>query len=450
MNQLEQITIAVIRKVAPISEAKALMINNFIWLFADKILRMGVGLIVNIQITRFLGPAGAGLFDSSIALAGMFYPLVTLGMDSIVLRDLIKEPERKAEILGTALRLRVIAATCAIFLAMGLAFGLNPNDTDYITMVGIQMLTLLCLGFDVPELYYQSLTKSKYTVYARNIGFLVAVLWKIYLLYTKANVYWFVTALTLETLIGVMLAYRFLWKQGINPLQWVFNSKLAKEMVKAGFPLLLNGFAVLVFMKIDIAMIKQMLGNKEAGIYAAAVRLSEIWYFIPFAMIASVVPTLVKVHGTNMASYYLKYQRLFDLLFWFSIIMGGILASMSDFIVLLLYKAPFAESADILKLHIWSGVFVAINTASSYHFTYAKAQKIVLAKTVIAAALNVILNIYLIPIYGGWGSALATLISYAVAGHFSSAFFKESRFMFFMFYKSMNPVAAFRRIRMNG
>jgi len=450
LNKLEEQTIGIIRKLMPISEAKALMINNFIWLFSDKIVRMGLGLVINVKITQYLGPAGAGLFDSSIAFAGLFYPLVTLGMDSIVLRDLIKEPERKEEILGTALRMRVISAVCSIFIAMGLAYSLNPSDTDYITMVGIQMLTILCLAFDVPELYYQSLTKSKYTVYARNTGFLVASVWKVYLLLTHAPTVWFITALTLESLLGVVLAYRFIVKQGVNPLAWRFNWTLAQSLIKAGFPLLLNGFAVLVYMKIDITMLKQMLGNKEAGIYAAAVRLSEIWYFIPFAIIASVVPTLVKVHGENMKSYYLKYQRLFDILFWFSLIIGASLALGSNLIIGLLYGKAFAASAPILQLHIWSGIFVAINTACSYHFTYEKAQNIVLAKTTIGAVLNVVLNLILIPTHGAWGSALATLIAYAVAGHFSSVLFAKSRFMFFMFYKSMNPFAAYKRIMDKG
>ena len=46
-------------------------------------------------------------------------------------------------------------------------------------------------------------------------------------------------------------------------------------------------------MKIDQVMIKEMLGAEAVGQYAAAVRLSEVWYFIPIIIASSLFPAIV-------------------------------------------------------------------------------------------------------------------------------------------------------------
>jgi PST family polysaccharide transporter len=423
------------------------MIANAWWLFLDKILRMGVGLVINVQLTNYIGTAGNGLFNYAVMFVGMFYPLVTLGMDTIVVRELVNHPENKETILGTDLILRLCGGAFCFVVSPLLLWFLRPGEISLFYMVLLQLSTIFFLAFDVIELYYQSYIKSKYTVYARNTGFIISAVYKIVLLVQGATLPWFAAALTLETFLGVVLQYYFFAKQGHRVFTWKWDWTLGKKLLREGYPLMLSGFVVLIYMRIDVVMIGQIAGDAEAGIYAAAFRISEIWFFIPYAIINSVIPSLVRSFQTDKALYFRQYQRLYDLLIWFSIIMGIGLALGSHFIIALLYKPEFAAAANILIVHVWCGLFVAINTASSYHFTYEKQTRITLFKTGIGAATNVALNLLLIPKIGGIGAAWATIISYFIVALPSNYPFAAGRPMARLFVNSLNPFAAWQRIK---
>jgi len=447
MNQAEKAGFALLRKFIKVSPQQEAMIANAWWLFLDKILRMGVGLAINVQITNYIGAKGNGLFNYAIMFVGMFYPLVTLGMDSIVVRELINHPEKKESILGTDLILRLAGGAFCFVLAPLLLWYLRPGEFTLLNMVLLQLSTIFFLAFDVIELYYQSYIKSKYTVYARNTGFFISALYKIVLLVQGATLPWFAAALTLETFLGVVLQYYFFYRQGHNVFQWKWDWELGKRLLKEGYPLMLSGFVILIYMRIDVIMIGQIANDAEAGVYAAAFRVSEIWFFIPYAIINSVVPSLVRSFQQDKSLYYRQYQRLFDLLIWFSIIMGLGLALGSNFIIGLLYKPEFAAAGPILMVHVWCGLFVAINAASGFHFTYEKQTTITLFKTGIGAATNIGLNLWLIPMVGGIGAAWATIISYAIVALPANMPFKAGRPLTYMFFKSLQPIEAWKRIK---
>lgn len=440
MNQAEQWAVSWVKRLVPLSPKQELMLVNSFWLMLDKFLRMGVGLLVNVQITNYIGPSGNGLFNYAVMYVGMFYPLISLGMDTVVVRDLVHNPDNKDAILGTDVRLRLMGAVASMVIGPLLLWYLRPGQMDLMLMAVLQLLTLVFYAADVLELHYQSTVKSKYTVYARNFGFGIATAYKIALLVFGASLPWFVLALTLETGIGVILQYWFYRKQGFSWKLWQYNHTLAKSLLREGLPLMLSGFVILIYTRIDVLMIGQMVSDSEAGIYAAAFRISEIWYFIPFAIIGSVVPALVETYERNQVLYWQKYQRLFDGLIWFSIGAGSVLAFFAADIIGLLYKEAFSTAAGILVWHVWCGLFVAINQAASYHFTYAKATHIPLIKTIIGAGLNVGLNLLWIPTFGGLGAAYATLVSYGVVALPAHLFFKESRPFVWMVAASFNPL----------
>jgi PST family polysaccharide transporter len=164
MNSAERAGFTLLRKFTKVSPQQEAMIANAWWLFLDKILRMGVGLVINVQITNYIGTAGNGLFNYAVMFVGMFYPLVTLGMDTIVVRELVNHPENKETILGTDLILRLCGGAFCFVLSPLLLWFLRPGEISLFYMVLLQLSTIFFLAFDVIELYYQSYIKSKYTV----------------------------------------------------------------------------------------------------------------------------------------------------------------------------------------------------------------------------------------------------------------------------------------------
>ena len=95
------------------------IIGNIGWMLADKVLRMVVGLFVGIWVARYLGPEQFGFLSYAGAYVALFSAIATLGLDGIVVRELIREPERRNEILGTAFVLKLMGGVVLFLLTVG-------------------------------------------------------------------------------------------------------------------------------------------------------------------------------------------------------------------------------------------------------------------------------------------------------------------------------------------
>ena len=103
------------------------VIGNTAWLFSEKILQLGLGLLVGVWVARYLGPEKFGLFNYAITFVAMFSPFANLGLDGIVVRDVARDPSNKDETLGTAFALKLIGGIVTLILAVGTIFLLNPR-----------------------------------------------------------------------------------------------------------------------------------------------------------------------------------------------------------------------------------------------------------------------------------------------------------------------------------
>lgn len=125
-------------------------------------------------------------------------------------------------------------------------------------------------------------------------------------------------------------------------------------------------------------------------------------------------------------------------MFVLSFTLACITTILSDQIIKILYGNEFAESAKILVIHIWAGIFVFSGIASSQWFLMEKLQIYSLYRTLAGAAINIALNFILIPIYGAIGAAVATVISQGVASVFFNAINKKTRRIFLMQINAFN------------
>ena len=71
--------------------------KNTSWLFAEKIIRMMVGLFIGIWVARYLGPEQFGLFSYAVSFVGLFTAISTLGLDTIVVRELVKNESNRVQ-----------------------------------------------------------------------------------------------------------------------------------------------------------------------------------------------------------------------------------------------------------------------------------------------------------------------------------------------------------------
>lgn len=406
---------------------------------------MGVGVFVGVWIARYLGPAQFGLLNYATAFIALFTAIATLGLNGIVVRDLIVEPGKAPSTLGTAFALQIIGGLLAFGLAVACVGFLRPHEHLAKIMIVVLGAGMMFKATEVVKYWFEAKVQAKYGVWVENGAFLVFALVKVSLLVRGAQLMAFVWAAFAE---GVLVAAGLLAVYVLNGQKlsiWRYRYKRAKGLLSDSWPLILSGLAVMVYMRVDQIMLGQMLGDEAVGIFSAAVRLSEIWYFIPVAICASVFPAIIEARRNSVELYYLRLKKLFELMVLMAVAVAIIMSFISDWVVNLLYGPGYQAAAPVLVIHIWTGIFVFLGVASSRWFIAENLQRYSFYRTLAGGIANVILNFILIPKYGVTGSAWATVISQAVASVFFNAANKETRIIFSMQIKAIIGISFFHK-----
>ncbi len=423
------------------------ILDNIAWLFFDKIVRLGMGLVVGIWVARYLGPEQYGLLNFGVAIVALFGIFVALGLQSIVVRDLVNDPAGTGTTIGTAAIIQILGAVVAYVLLAVVIVQLRPEDTLAQTVVLLLGLTLFVKAFDTARLWFEAKVMSKYIVWLSNATFLLLSGVKVFLVLAGAPLIAFVWVTVADAVIvGVGSGLLFL-RLGPGLAALRFRLDRARLLFLDSWPLFLSGAAVAVYMKIDMVMLGELASDEAVGVYAAATKVSEIWYFIPMIIVASVFPAILNAKKQSEALYYRRLQQLFDLMVWTSVCVALPMSFLSTPIILLLFGEPYAAAGPVLAVHIWAAIFVFLGLASGKWFIAEGRQIMSLQRTLVGAVTNVALNFALIPDHGALGAAWATLISYGLSAFLFDLAQQTTRRVFLMKVATLDPVAAARRIR---
>ena len=272
--------------------------DNTSWLLGERILRMAVSLFVGIYVARYLGPENYGLLSYTNSFVGIFVALATLGLDDIVVRELVKNPEQREELLGTSFILKIVGAVL-MWLVIILTVPFTNNDIQTNSFIMIISLGVVFQAFNVIDFNFQATVKSKYVVYAQFVQLTFSSIVKLILIINEAALIWFVSVYCLDAIIlalGLVLTY--LHNSG-KIFSWRWNFRVAKTLLSDSWPLMFAYMSYLIYAKIDRIMIKEMLEEYSVGIYSAAYVLYEAPLLISLMVAKSVYPLLVQYYREN-------------------------------------------------------------------------------------------------------------------------------------------------------
>lgn len=427
-----------IAKLKGLKQNKGFMkyFKNTSWLFAEKILRVIAGLFIGIWIARYLGPEKFGLFSYAQSFAALFTIFATLGLDQIVIRELIKDESARDKLLGTAFILKLFGAFVVLgTLIFSTLSGINTAETNLLILI-IASSTVF-QSFNVIDFYFQSKVLSKFVVLANVISLIISSLVKIILLLNEASLVAFAFVSLFDTFILASGYVYFYFKNNLNINKWSFDWLLAKALLKDSWPLILTGFVISVYMKVDQIMISEMLGYQAVGEYAAAVKLSEAWYFVPTVIASSVFPSIINTKKNNEKLYYTRLQKLYSLVVKIALLIAISISFMSDWFVNLLYGQQFIEAGSVLVIHIWAGIFAFLGIASRKWLVAENLSMLSFWRTFFGMVINIVINLLLIPRYGIQGAAVATLISQVAAAYLFDVLCIKTRSNFVMKTKAL-------------
>lgn len=408
------------------------IVDNIGWLFFDKILRMGVGLFVGVWIARYLGPEQFGLLSFATAFVGLFGAIATMGLQGIVVRDLVRDPGDKEETLGTAAFLQFFGGLISYGLILAVIFWLRADDAMAKAIVAIIGSMMLFKSSEIAVYWFESQVLSKYIIWIQNGVFLIFAIFKVGLILKNAPLIAFAWAMMAEALVVAVLMIFILGLRGPHLRQLRVGLVRAQKLLSDSWPLIVSSIAIVAYMKIDQIMLSQMIGDEAVGVYSAAARISEVWYFVAIALNSSFRPTLIKLRETDPYNFAKRLQQIFNLMVQLSFVVGVFVSMTSPYLIQILFGDPYTEANNILRIHVWAGVFVFLNNAVWIWYIAENKQKLANIRILVGLSLNIALNYVLIFEYGAVGAAVATLISRAFVAYAGQLLTKDTRHIFFM------------------
>ncbi|MEW6511322.1 MAG: flippase [Bacteroidota bacterium] len=423
------------------------ILSNIVWLSLDKVLRLILTAVIGIWVTRYLGPVQFGLLNYAAAFVALFTPLATLGLDSIVIRDILGEDEEaRRTSLGTAFAMRTAGAAVGAVCAFLLVTVVRPGDSLAATLVVLAGVGMFALAFDVIDLWFQSQVKAKFAVYAKNGAFLIMSGVRVILLVVGAPLVAFAWAVLAEALIGataLLIVYR---RKGQHLRAWRVRLARASQFLRDSWPLAFATLGTILYMRIGQVMLGNILSDREVGEYSVAVRLAEAWYFLPVAITASVFPSVLSARRTDRVQYARRMQVLYGGLSVISIAVAIPTSFLARTVVVLLFGPQYADAGPALAVYVWASLPVFLGIASNQYLIAENRTRVALWRTVTGSVVNIILNMLLIPLWGILGAAVAALIAYSLAT-FSFAVVPDLRSHVLLMVRSVNPRFLYAEMR---
>ncbi len=407
------------------------------WSLLEKVSRIISGLLVGVLVARYLGPSQFGAISYALNIVAIFTIFSTLGLDSIVVRELILRKERTSEILGTAFWLRFVGAVLVVIISTFYSYLRDPAERVFI--VFLISISIVFQSLTVIDFYFQSIVKGKLTAINQVITLFISALIKIYFIVFNYELIWFAGMAAFEAALTMFNQFVFYKYEGQLISRWFFSVKEAKVLFKYTWPIIISSFIQMIYQKADQILILRFLRDIDlVGQYAAAIRMSEASYFIPVAITAAVFPGIIN-NRDNRELQVKRFTQLCSLLIWSAIFISLGVQVFGDWVIQFFYKEKYPLSADVFKIHIWATIPTFYGTALGLWFLAENKQRVIILYQIVNIIAYTVMSFILIPRFGIYGAAYTIVITYYLGLIVTTATYKPRESLKIMF-DAFNPL----------
>lgn len=415
------------------------LFRNAYWLIIDKLIRIVGGLIVGVWLARYLGPQDFGVLSYGLAYIGFFTVFVNLGLEQLVVKELVNSPIESNLILGSAFILKLAGAVFAISVVV---VSLLFSDVNSITKIVIIAFSIgfIAQSFDVIDYFFQAKVMSKRVVIARDIAFILFSVIKVFLILAEFDVEYFAIASSLELFVTALFLYITYKSSEVITSKWQFSRQYSVKLLRQSWPIAISIFLISIHTKIDQIMIGNILNHAEVGIYSVALKFSEFYYFIPAIILSTFLPYLTNLANNDREKYSQRLLELYSLMFWLGAAQTLFMFAFGESLINLFFGSVYNSAYHALIFTACTGIFVGQATIRWMWMLNENLQKFRLYNNFIAVIINIVLNLILIPKIGIVGAAIATLLTQVISTWVTSLLWKPVRKTTITMLKSINPM----------
>lgn len=383
--------------------------KNASWIIASRIAQSVLGLVISMMTARYLGPSNYGTINYAASVVAFVMPLVRLGINSVIVQELVKSPKEEGNIIGTATTLTLISSFLGIGGIIAFVSIANPGENETIIVCALYSLLLVFHSLEMVVYWFQAKYLSKYTSLISLAAYTIVSVYKIYLLASGKNIYWFAVSNAIDYAIIAFGALALYHKKGTHKLG--FSKEIGARLLTMGKYYIISDLMVTVFAQTDKIMLKEMLNSEATGFYSAAITCAAITQFVFAAILDSARPTILESKTRSEEAFERNMIRLYSVIIYVSLFQSAVMSVFSPYIISILYGHSFAPAAGALRIVVWYTTFSYLGAARNIWILAEGKQKYLPIVNFLGASANVVMNMLLIPILGIIGAAIASLIT---------------------------------------
>jgi len=416
-------------------------------------LRIVSGVLVGAYVARYLGPSKLGIISLLLTLTAIVAPFLDLGTKQAMIKMLAQKDGSINRVFWTVLLVKlVLGAGIFIILAWLALSGFFESLAGHggsIVLLGLG--AILLSPFIQFECTLIAAVKNKALMAGQILSLLCSTIMRACCVYYELGLDYFLAANLFTILLGALNFLITSYHHKLIPKFAGLDFTKFTQVLSENWPLIVSGLAITLYMRTDIVMIEYFLSEKEVGHYWVANRLLEIMYFIPLALTKTLSARVYeRLKADDLESNQRAMRAIFQLCGSSSVLLTLVAAAGGAVLIPLLYGESYVPSVAVFCLSICALPAVALGLARGIYLVHAKKTMFGMYATLLGLAINLSLNIVMIPRWGILGASVSTLVSYYVSAVLSTGMFME-KWLFKAQVKSMfeNPKWGYQYLRNN-
>jgi O-antigen/teichoic acid export membrane protein len=386
--------------------------RNTSFLTISQIISYGESFIYVILVARYLGPQGLGVLNFAIALIAVFSVFANFGLTTITTREVARDPSKASKYAANVIPIQLLFALLTIGLIAvfvnALGYSQQTIYVVYVLSVGIIVSTFSSIFLAI----FQAFERLEFQAIVWVIISVIQLCGAVIAIQLHLHVVAFALLSLLMGVVALAYVYAICVRRFFVPgLEADFT--FWKSTLTEAWPMAAMAISVMIYFRIDAVIISVIQGTTAVGFYSIAYNLSEASTVVSSMFIASIFPILSRLHETSKTSFEDMCAQSIRYMLYLAVPMAFFVTLWAKPIVPLLFGVAYVPSVAALQILIWAAAIMYVTMVLGAACVAANLQRMNMKLTFVGVAVNIGLNVLLIPKYSYIGASFATVATEA-------------------------------------
>ncbi len=422
--------------------------TNTLWLLVGELLTLLLYTLVGIAVIRYLKPENYGALSYVVAFNQISYAFSRFGFNGLVVREIIRNENFQFKILGTTFWVRFVGSFLVFIIFLPISYFVSP-DFELFLFTTLLNFGLILHSFDVVDFYYLAKVKAKYISIRKIIQVSLVSLFRVILILLKAHLFWFVLSYLFEALILALVSWLIYRNQKLPSFFNIsfFDFKIAKSIIKYALPLFIAGILNIVQAKVDQIIILRLLSRQELGYYSSAMRIIEIFGFIPMVSYMSFYTSVERAKVYAREKFEGRLRDLYRLMMLAFIFTGLPILFFGKKIIPFLYGKSYEPAGFLFSLMSFRLFFTYFGMIRGIYLLTENLTWFGTLTHFFGASFNILFNLILLPRYGSVGAVISFILSFTITVFLFDLIYQKTRYNIKIMFEGMITFFAFESLK---